>query len=128
MFHQIWSSNWLGRRKLILSIYINRLLYRIWYLNFRCPAAHLKLSAEDLNSGPRILITRMIWVWICRLVYRIIGRSSWNQISGSTTSAEQINGLISNMIHIRHERVQSVIRCAKRKVTNRINAFFIFKW
>ena len=55
-FHQISSLNWLIRRKLILSIYINRLLYRVWYLNFRCLAAHLKLSTEVDGGRRRILV------------------------------------------------------------------------
>ena len=76
-FHQIWSLNWLGRRKLMLSIYINRLLHHIWYLHFRCPATHLKLSAEDLDIRLRI------WVWICRLVWKsltnVLGPDIWFQ-------------------------------------------------
>ena len=56
-FHQIWSLNWQHRRKLILSIYINRLLHRVWYLNYRCPLLHLKLLAKDLNSRSRTLIS-----------------------------------------------------------------------
>ena len=50
-------------KKQILSIDISRFLHHVWYLNFRCPAAHLKLSTEDLDIRPRV------WVWIWRLVY-----------------------------------------------------------
>ena len=28
--------------------------HHVWYLNFRCSDAHLKLSAEDLNIRPRV--------------------------------------------------------------------------
>ena len=45
------SLNWLGRRKLILSIYINRLLHCVWYLNFRCPTEHVKLSVESFRCA-----------------------------------------------------------------------------
>ena len=33
------------------------LLHPVWYLNFRYPAANLKLPAGNLNSRPRILIS-----------------------------------------------------------------------
>ena len=75
-FHKIWSLNWLGRRK----IYNTRLLYRIWYLNFRCLAAHLKFSAEDLGIRPSI------WAWISRLVCKsssfVLGSDIWFQEPG----------------------------------------------
>ena len=76
-FHKIWSLNKLGRRKPILSIKIGRLLHHVWYLTFRCPAAHLKLSAKDLDIPPRV------WVWIWRLVY-----ISWADVLGFWYPAE----------------------------------------
>ena len=33
------------------------ILHPVWYLNFRYPAVNLKLSAEDLNFRPGILIS-----------------------------------------------------------------------
>ena len=38
------------------------ILHPVWYLNFRYPAANLKLSAEDLDIRPGV------WVWIWGLV------------------------------------------------------------
>ena len=40
------------------------LLHSVWYLNFRYPAANLKLSAEDLDIRLRV------WVWTWGLVYK----------------------------------------------------------
>ena len=73
----MWSLNWLGRKTLILSIYFNRLIHRVWYLNFGCPVVHLKLSAEDLG------IQRRIWAWISGLVCKspanVVGPDFWFQ-------------------------------------------------
>ena len=44
-------------------MYRGWLLHHVCYLNFRCPTAHLKLSAEDLDIRWRV------WVCIWRLVY-----------------------------------------------------------
>lgn len=70
-FIKFWILNWLGRRKLILSIYINRLLLRFWCLNFRCMATHLKLSAKGLGIRSRI------WVWISILVWKSSANVLW---------------------------------------------------
>ena len=86
-FIKFWILNWLGRRKLILSIYINRLLHRVWYLKFRCPAAHLKLSAKGLGIRSRI------WAWISRLAWKSSADVLWLDI-GFQKPRRRIWGLV----------------------------------
>ena len=50
--------------KATTDLYSGWLLHPIWYLNFGYATAHKKLSAEYLNSQPRV------WVWICKLVLK----------------------------------------------------------
>ena len=62
----LWEEQ---RNKNLVIVYIkssypfyrDRLLHPHWYLNFRYPAPHLKLSSEDLNPRLMILISGQVF-------------------------------------------------------------------